>query len=401
MTTPRKPSTRGFLFADLRGYSAFVEGHGDTAARELLRRYRALVRQQIAAFDGAEIRTEGDSFYVVFESVADAVMAGLAIRDAAEAPEPGVDPIRVGIGIHAGEVTDGEDGIVSSAVNIAARVCAVAGPGEVLVTDTVRALIRTATDVAFTPRGRRRLKGISDPVALFAAGDRASRPSARRVRPVAIAVAGVAAIALVVGAGAALVQRDMSGVGAASPTPTSTAPPVAPESSESSASLPTSDPFPNADESELLDRLPNQVADRCERADADDRPVYEDTALVAGATVREVPLRISAGLTCLTDLTRVVYWRAISPSEIDAIFIQRISKGGAAEGDCSLGSRAWQTWEVGPHAGKLYCYTNSDGEAVLEWTFGYEPVYASASRRDGDTAALYAWWRDVGRLMSR
>ncbi|MBA2634856.1 MAG: diguanylate cyclase [Chloroflexi bacterium] len=68
------PQTRGFLFADLRGYSAFTEQYGDQAARELLARYRRAVRDVISCTGGAEIRTEGDSFYVVFDSVSRAVV---------------------------------------------------------------------------------------------------------------------------------------------------------------------------------------------------------------------------------------------------------------------------------------------------------------------------------------
>lgn len=139
----KRRQTRGFLFADLRDYSRFTERHGDDAAAQLLARYRLTVREVVGRFDGAEIRTEGDSFYVVFSSVGSAVQAGLAILESADkaSSEPGDEPIRVGIGIHAGETTDGEQGIVSSAVNIAARVCSVAGPGELLVTDTVRYLV--------------------------------------------------------------------------------------------------------------------------------------------------------------------------------------------------------------------------------------------------------------------
>jgi class 3 adenylate cyclase len=160
--------TRGFLFSDLRGYSAFVERHGDGAARELLARYRRIVREAVGRHDGAEVRTEGDSFYVVFESVSHAVEAGLAIQ-ADLAADGGGEPIRAGIGIHAGEVVDdAEHGIISGAVNIAARVCGIAGPGEVLVTDTVRALTRNYLTATFAPRGRRRLKGITDPVAVYA-----------------------------------------------------------------------------------------------------------------------------------------------------------------------------------------------------------------------------------------
>ena len=73
-----EPSTRthGFLFADLRDYTSYVDERGDHAGAELLRRYRALVRDAVAAASGAEIKTEGDSFYVVFDSASAAVRCG-------------------------------------------------------------------------------------------------------------------------------------------------------------------------------------------------------------------------------------------------------------------------------------------------------------------------------------
>ncbi|HEX7224734.1 MAG TPA: adenylate/guanylate cyclase domain-containing protein, partial [Candidatus Limnocylindria bacterium] len=187
--------TRGFLFSDLRGYSAFVERHGDQVARQLLARYRHAVREAVAARAGAEIRTEGDSFYVVFESVSDAIHAALAIQQAlAAAGEPA---IVAGVGIHAGEAEDSDEGIVSSAVNIAARICAVAPAGETLVSETVRALTRSyLRDVRFVPRGQRRLKGISEPVRLYAVEDagaeRITPPPGRRRRVALIAASTLA-----------------------------------------------------------------------------------------------------------------------------------------------------------------------------------------------------------------
>jgi branched-chain amino acid transport system substrate-binding protein len=162
-------TTRGFLFADLRGYTEFTAAHGAASAASLLVRYRALVRGAIENFDGAEIRTEGDSFYVVFTSVSAAVRCGIAVtaeaRDAStEHPE---EPIRVGVGIHAGETIETQDGYVGAPVNIAARICSEAAAGELLVSDTVRALTQTLLPVRFAPRGRRRLKGVSEPVALY------------------------------------------------------------------------------------------------------------------------------------------------------------------------------------------------------------------------------------------
>ena len=62
---PASTVTRGFLFADLRGYTPYVDAHGDHTAAELLDRCRSLVRGEVSAFRGAEIKTEGDSFYQV------------------------------------------------------------------------------------------------------------------------------------------------------------------------------------------------------------------------------------------------------------------------------------------------------------------------------------------------
>jgi class 3 adenylate cyclase/tRNA A-37 threonylcarbamoyl transferase component Bud32 len=208
-------TTRGFLFADLRGYTAYVEGHGDVAASALLDVYRRMMRDTIARHGGAEIKTEGDSFYVVFPSASSAVLCGLSVVAAAAAhsqtdPE---HPIRVGVGVNAGEAVAAAEGYVGSAVNIAARVCAQARPGEVLVTETVRGLTRTSGRLLFTPVGRRALKGIAEPMLLFHADLAGSgpliAPPARRPmyrRPPVLAGAGavvgmVLVLALVAAAG--------------------------------------------------------------------------------------------------------------------------------------------------------------------------------------------------------
>src|SRR5437870_10401476 len=134
MDAGEPPRTRGFLFADLRDYTAYVERHGDVAAAALLASYRAVVREAVGRFHGAEIRTEGDSFYVVFPSATSAVQCGLAIiaDAAAAAAGPGAPTFRIGVGIHAGETAETPEGLVGSAINIAARVCAIAGANEVL-----------------------------------------------------------------------------------------------------------------------------------------------------------------------------------------------------------------------------------------------------------------------------
>ena len=96
MTAVQPATTQGFLFADLRDYTRYAETHGDDAAAALLTAYRRLVRDVVAHLGGAEIKTEGDSFYVVFSSASGAVQGGLAILAAAAAAtthDPG-QPIR-------------------------------------------------------------------------------------------------------------------------------------------------------------------------------------------------------------------------------------------------------------------------------------------------------------------
>src|SRR5881397_3134265 len=90
---PTSSHANGFLFADLRDYTRFVETRGDHAAAELLAAYRTLVRDEVARHAGAEIRTEGDSFYIVFPSASAAIRCGLAILAAAHAASE-ADPSR-------------------------------------------------------------------------------------------------------------------------------------------------------------------------------------------------------------------------------------------------------------------------------------------------------------------
>jgi len=240
--------TRGFLFADLRGYTAFTEAHGDAAAGRLLETYRLIVRGVVSRYGGAEIKTEGDSFYVVFPSASAAVSCGVAIvMTAAEETIEHPDlPLAVGVGVHAGETADSEQGYVGSAVNVAARLCSAASAGEVLVSDTVRGLTRTGGEVRYVPRGHRRFKGISEPIPVFAAtlAGSAAAHSGQRTRLVtsstrlALAVAAVVVVLLLA---VSLVPRAQP---TSSPSPTATLAAVG--TSPSLARTATAQPTPSA-----------------------------------------------------------------------------------------------------------------------------------------------------------
>jgi class 3 adenylate cyclase len=202
--------THGFLFADLRGYTAYLDRRGAVAAAALLDRFRILVRSAVALHSGAEIRTEGDSFYIVFPSASTAVACALEIARAAADSAIHAEPIQVGIGVHAGEALETPEGPVGTAVNIAARLCAIAGPGEVIVSDTVRALTRSVGDARFVAVGRRPLKGLDEPLSLYrAVPSDAIVVSRRAPSPAVRAAMGLGVIGIVV-IGIAAVSSLMS-----------------------------------------------------------------------------------------------------------------------------------------------------------------------------------------------
>lgn len=158
--------TRAFLFSDLRDFTTFVETRGDAAAARLLRDYRTLVRREVARHKGAEVKTEGDSFYVVFDSASVALDCAVAILRRVKAhnekePERG---LRVGVGLHAGETIAFDRQFVGSAVNIGSRLASQAQGGELLISDTLRGLVRTGRPYPMTDRGPLQLKGVAEPI---------------------------------------------------------------------------------------------------------------------------------------------------------------------------------------------------------------------------------------------
>jgi class 3 adenylate cyclase len=401
--------TRGFLFADLRGYSAYTERRGDDAARELLRRYRALVREVIARRDGAEIRTEGDSFYVVFGSVTAAVLAGVEIQ-AESATASGAtpsDPIRVGVGIHAGETTDdAEEGIVSSAVNIAARVCAVADPGEVLVTDTVRALTRSAVRTTFVPRGRRRLKGIPEPIAVYAVGAQPRSANRRLVLAAgggASVLVGVAVLVVALGNRPPAEAIDPSAT-AALGSPAGS--PSTPDRISPAASAGMTAAFPSALEADLLELVEPAYHPRCERSAPGSMPRYWGPG---PRGVGDAPTSVwrdpafAAGVSCqafgIAAPDELAYWilSDIWVENVEELIANRAGLADAAPGECGADLPAIQTWTAGPVAGRLLCHRSDEGEAQLLWTYSGTEILGRAVRTDGDMNALLRWWNDEAR----
>jgi class 3 adenylate cyclase len=220
----RAATYRGFLFSDIRGFTAFAERYGNAAAAAKVSRFLEIARTAIARRDGAEIKTEGDAIHAVFPSASSAVLCGLEIVDAAaqlsaQEPDGWFD---LGVGVHAGEAVETAEGYIGRAVNIAARLCSIARPGEVLVSSTVKGIAQASIQVGFIPRGRRRLKGIQDPILVYAVtrdmNARAPREVPRRV----LLGAGGVAVAVMVAIVALAVSQFLASPGA---SPSAEAPP--------------------------------------------------------------------------------------------------------------------------------------------------------------------------------
>jgi tetratricopeptide (TPR) repeat protein len=150
------------LFTDIVGSTERASELGDRRWREILRAHHAAVREEIKRHHGHEIATAGDGFLSVFDSPAHALLCAAAIRDAV-----GRLDLSVRCGIHMGEI-EREDGDVGGiAVHIGARVAALAGPDEILVSGTIRDA-EAGSDFGFEDRGRHPLKGVAGEWPIYA-----------------------------------------------------------------------------------------------------------------------------------------------------------------------------------------------------------------------------------------
>jgi class 3 adenylate cyclase len=149
------------LFVDVVGSTAHAREVGDRSWSVTLDRYVETARRALAAFGGSLEDTAGDGLLATFEGPARAVRC--ASRIVEDVRRAGLD---VRSGLHTGEVVRGSTGIAGLTVHIGARVAALAQPGEVLVTRTVRDLV-AGSGITFDERGEHELKGVPDRWALY------------------------------------------------------------------------------------------------------------------------------------------------------------------------------------------------------------------------------------------
>ncbi len=167
--TGSKPAERSdrvlatVLFTDIVESTARAEALGDRRWRDLLEAHNKVVRAELERFRGSEVRFTGDGFLTTFDGPARAIRCGLAIAE-------GVRPlgIDVRIGLHTGEVNFSGGDVHGIAVHIAARVAALSGAGETLVSRTVKDLV-AGSGISFKDFGIHALKGIPEEWQLFRA----------------------------------------------------------------------------------------------------------------------------------------------------------------------------------------------------------------------------------------
>jgi class 3 adenylate cyclase len=150
------------LFTDIVGSTAQARELGDRRWRDLVEEHHSFVRQQLGRFRGTEIDTAGDGFFATFDGPARAIRCGRSIVEGV--PQLG---LQVRAGVHTGEVELAGEAVRGIAVHTGARVAALAGPGEVFVSGTVKDLI-AGSEITLTDRGVHELKGIPGEWRVFA-----------------------------------------------------------------------------------------------------------------------------------------------------------------------------------------------------------------------------------------
>ena len=150
------------LFTDIEGSTAITERLGDIRWLELLRMHNSLVREQAEEHGCYEVKSQGDGFMFASQSARRAVQCAIGIQRAfAEHNETTAEPIRVRIGLHAGEVLKDADDFFGKHVILASRIAGEARGGEILVSSLIKELTESVGDVTYSEPRTVELKGLA------------------------------------------------------------------------------------------------------------------------------------------------------------------------------------------------------------------------------------------------
>jgi len=151
------------LFSDIEGSTQMTERLGDQRMQQVLRDHNDIVRHQVAAYDGFEVKSLGDGFMLAFSSARRALQCAMAIQRAfaAHNHEHSEEPVRVRMGLHTGEFVQEMDDFFGKNVILASRIADRAHGGEILVSSLLKELTDSAGDIQFGEGQEMELKGLS------------------------------------------------------------------------------------------------------------------------------------------------------------------------------------------------------------------------------------------------
>jgi class 3 adenylate cyclase len=381
--TPHAP-VRTFLIADIRGYSGFTAEHGDEAAAVLVARFSDIVGEGVQLRGGQLIEIRGDEALAVFESARQAIRAAvdLQMRFAEETDDNPDMPMRVGIGIDSGEAIPTDDGSGSfrgAALNIAARLCAMAHGGEVIVSEGTSHLAGRLTGLRYVDQGRAHLKGIADPMRIKRVApeeEPASRSVVMFFGPKGIGWRVGLAVVLIAAATAAAVVYLTTGDSG--------------EPSTAANQPPDTSTEPVAPAADVAALIPEPLRPSCEVQAVPD-PGAVETAVCVERTdaTRFAPDRWQVSIYPDGETLNEAYEAARRGREI-----------APNQGTC--GRHSWGgegAWAHGPGkpGGRRLCYFDGD-DAVIVWTHArlgqpsHRDILAVAQEGGSDHARLAGWW---------
>ncbi|HEX6843983.1 MAG TPA: adenylate/guanylate cyclase domain-containing protein, partial [Actinomycetota bacterium] len=157
---------RTLLLTDIVGSTTMLERIGDVAAKEAVLSLDAQIEEHVVRWSGRRVDHTGDGVLASFHSAVDAVSCAVALQRAVEEREGDPAPLHIRIGLAAGEPIKERDRLFGAAVNLAARMCAIAEPSTIYVPSGVRELT-LGKGFAFLDRGQAELKGFAEPVHVF------------------------------------------------------------------------------------------------------------------------------------------------------------------------------------------------------------------------------------------
>lgn len=151
------------LFTDIAGFTEMTERLGDRAVLEVVRRFQEIVRGQLAAYGGYEVKVQGDGFMSAFAGASRALRCAIAIQRAVDddARDGSTEPIAVHQGLHTGEALPEQGDFIGHTVNLASRIAGEAGSGEILVSSLLRELADGTREFRFGPSRLVELKGLT------------------------------------------------------------------------------------------------------------------------------------------------------------------------------------------------------------------------------------------------